>query len=264
MRERQLHAKQIKINQRSERFRKSRNHSTQKEIIRQCSTLDWCVRRARLGLEKARLTSCAVTLHGADLAHAADIPDLDLGVVGAHSNVVAILNPADRGDVVRFLWCGAELVDVASGSVPEVDGLAKSDGEDVGGRPVEEIEVVVIHELGSVEDLLGSLGDVASGGLLLVVRDLVLRVEHAHVVDVALRRLGRVRLQGQDLGRTLGSQHVVSQRSLVCVLARGTLAGGAGSLGIHVLVESVACHVAVKSAALGDKAVALHLVPTHN
>jgi len=55
----------------------------------------------------------AVALHRADLAHAADVPDLNLGVVGADGNVVAVLHPRDRSDVVRLLLCGAQFLDVA-------------------------------------------------------------------------------------------------------------------------------------------------------
>jgi len=146
------------------------------------------------------------------------------------------------------------------GSIPKVDSLPEGDCQDVGGAPVEKVEIVVIHELGGVEDLLGSLGDVASSCLLLVVRDLVLAVEDAHRVDVPGGGRGGVCLEGQDLGGSLVvvAEHVVGERGLVAVLGGGALRRGARCLGVEVLsVEVVARHVAVHGATLGDEAIAL-------
>ena len=82
----------------------------------------------------------------------------DLGRVRANCEEVAAA-PGQGGDDVP--WAGRldELVGRAGRGVPEEDALPERDGEDVVGRPVEEVEVVVVDDVGRVEDLVGALGN---------------------------------------------------------------------------------------------------------
>jgi hypothetical protein len=81
-----------------------------------------------------------------------------------------------RDDVRRI--CLHKLGDGAIVRVPEVQLVAESHGEYVLRTPVEEIKIIVIDEVGCVEDPLRSGGDCANrnGGVLL------LGVHHAHLV----------------------------------------------------------------------------------
>lgn len=83
-----------------------------------------------------------------------------------------------------------ELDDVAGGSVPEVDGLREADGKEVGVAPVHDVEVVVVQQVGRVEDALGGGGDVAeaAAGARGGAGGLVLAVEHVQGVDEVLAR----------------------------------------------------------------------------
>ena len=62
---------------------------------------------------------------------------------------------------MRLLALGLhQLLDRAVRRVPQIDRVAERNAEDVGRRPVEEVEVVVVEQLGRVEDPLGRLRDV--------------------------------------------------------------------------------------------------------
>lgn len=75
------------------------------------------------------------------------------------------------------------------------------------GAPVKEVKIVVVHQLGGVEDALGSLRNVARGLLVDSLRRLALRVKHAEVVHVALLGGGCLALVGEDL-RALRSVNI--------------------------------------------------------
>ena len=84
-------------------------------------------------------------------------------------------------------------------SVPEVDVRPEGDGQDVVVRPVEEIQVVVVDDLGRVEDPLRVLRDVPPD-LKLGQRG-VTRVEDLERVGVRVRGRGRLGRVAQDLLR---------------------------------------------------------------
>mmetsp|Transcript_26814 Transcript_26814/g.77329 ORF Transcript_26814/g.77329 Transcript_26814/m.77329 type:complete len:409 (+) Transcript_26814:1431-2657(+) len=122
-----------------------------------------------------RQTSHALgmAVHGTELLASLDIPQLSAATGRADGNVSAtLLDPRDGGDVgVVPTLEGAELLDIAGTGIPEVDGLVQSNGQDVGIVPRQEVEVVIVEEVGSVEDAAGCRGDLTAhelGGLALI------------------------------------------------------------------------------------------------
>ena len=114
-----------------------------------------------------------MAVHGTELLASLNIPKLGAATGRSDGNVCAtLLDPGDGGDVgVVPTLEGAELLDITSTGIPKVDGLIQSDGQDVGIVPRQEVEVVIVEEVGSVEDAAGCRGDLTAhelGGLALV------------------------------------------------------------------------------------------------
>lgn len=89
------------------------------------------------------------------------------------------------------------------------------------GAPVEEVKVVIVKKLWSVESALRGLRDVARGLLLYALRSLALRVEYPKVVMIALLGRGCLGLVGEDLRalRTVnisGSVHLLARAESHC------------------------------------------------
>ena len=83
-----------------------------------------------------------------------DVPDLHLAIEGAHAQVAAALTPGDRRDSVAL----AEVHKLGHArciGVPYEDSLSEGDSQGVLLRPVHEVEVEVVAEVGSVEDSEG-------------------------------------------------------------------------------------------------------------
>ena len=75
-------------------------------------------------------------------------------MVRAHGDEVAVTlvaDPAHAGHEVGLLLQGEQVLDVAGVGLPEVHALPERDREDVALAPADEVEVVVVHELGRVQ-----------------------------------------------------------------------------------------------------------------
>ncbi len=102
-----------------------------------------------------------VAAHGAHLPLGRHVPQLRLRRGRADRQVRArVLDPRHGGDVVVGVGHRHELGDVAGGGVPQVQRLREGDGQHVGGAPVHDVEVVVVEQVGRVQDALGRRGDV--------------------------------------------------------------------------------------------------------
>mmetsp|Transcript_26700 Transcript_26700/g.70119 ORF Transcript_26700/g.70119 Transcript_26700/m.70119 type:complete len:276 (+) Transcript_26700:925-1752(+) len=97
----------------------------------------------------------------ADLPQRGGVPELDLGVVRAHGQPRAVRRPGHGGDVVALPRRLAELLDGAGGRVPQVHRGPQRNGEDIAGRPVEQVEVIVVHQLGRVQNFVRCHRDVS-------------------------------------------------------------------------------------------------------
>ena len=84
-----------------------------------------------------------------------------LGRPAASEGHIASKGNCDGGDVAARARRLHQRRDRARRGVPQVDRIAEGDCEDVLGVPVEQVEVVVVEQLGRVEDALGRLRDVA-------------------------------------------------------------------------------------------------------
>ena len=104
-----------------------------------------------------------VALQRVDLLVGRHVPDLDVPFVGAHGNQVAAdpVGPGHGSHRVAVLREVAEPGDLAGAGAPQVDGRAEPDGEHVLRRPVDQVEVEVVLQLGSVQHLEGDLRDLA-------------------------------------------------------------------------------------------------------
>ena len=76
----------------------------------------------------------------------------------ADGKVAAALDPGNGGNEV-VVGEFAELCYFARGGVPHVDTGAQPNTEDVGGAPVNEVEVEVVGEFGGVKDFEWNFGD---------------------------------------------------------------------------------------------------------
>lgn len=102
-----------------------------------------------------------MTVHASNLDTLLNIPDLDFARAQANANVRSVAGPLHAANV----GVGGSLKKAADGAGlgrPDVDVAFQADGDLVAGRPVEEVEVVVVDKAGSVEDALRGGGDTAS------------------------------------------------------------------------------------------------------
>ena len=66
---------------------------------------------------------------------------LNVGVTGANSEVIALLDPRDRGDVVLQVFHFQQLLDVTRARIPQVDMTGKTHCQQVSRRPVNQVQV---------------------------------------------------------------------------------------------------------------------------
>lgn len=85
------------------------------------------------------------------------VPDLQVPFIGSNCKKAPISGPLHRSDVIRANV--VEFCDLAVQSRPEVDAGAKADCQDIFGGPIDEVQVEIILETGSVKHLVGLLGD---------------------------------------------------------------------------------------------------------
>ena len=76
--------------------------------------------------------------------------------------------------------------------IPQIDRIAQGDGEDILGIPVEEVEVIIVEELGRVEDALGRLRDVPARIRCARFTDIRLSVYSMRSESFSVRRRRRV------------------------------------------------------------------------
>lgn len=75
-----------------------------------------------------------------------DVPNFDVAEGVAHGEVLVALRPGDGADGVGVLE-SAEARDLGGVAAPDENGVLEAHGEDVEGRPVEEVEVEVVLEV---------------------------------------------------------------------------------------------------------------------
>jgi hypothetical protein len=90
------------------------------------------------------------------------IPDLYQALARADCEVGTPLNPAHTGDSIVLQL--TELSNSARLGVPHVDGVSQTDTQDVAAAPVNQVQVEIVLQIWSIEDLERDLVDVA--GLL--------------------------------------------------------------------------------------------------
>ena len=165
-----------------------------------------------------------VTAQGTHLLEPAHVPDLNLGVVGADGDVLAVAAPLHAGDVIVTV-VGirlAQLLDVAAVGVPQVHHAAQRHRDLVGGSPVDEVQVVVVDELGRVEDPLGRAGTCLNVFLDLTPAPALFVYTPRAQSSPNRRGLGRLGLEREDLRRARAAvlQKVARQLLLVLLLRR--------------------------------------------
>lgn len=94
-----------------------------------------------------------MAVHGAQLSAIFNIPDLNLSRTETSSHISAVAGPLDRGDV-GVLGALEERRNRARLSRPNVNVALETNGDLVAGRPVEEVEVVVVNKARSVKNTL--------------------------------------------------------------------------------------------------------------
>ena len=196
-----------------------------------------------------------VVVEAPQLLALVDVPKLDArrAVGGSNSDVGGReRDPGHRGHHLAFLNFH-QLLDLAGGRVPQVHALVKRDSEDVVLRPVEEVEVVIVLQLGGIEDSLGKGRNVAEVLAVLLVGNLVVGVKD-RAGDGGRNFLGSggLGLEGEDLG--------VVELTIVEGVGQKGLVLGAGLVGSLVLVHDAVGQVevgqiSVHGAPVGDETV---------
>ena len=126
--------------------------------------------------------------------------------------------------------------------------------------PVEQVEVVVVDEVGRVEDALLRLRHVARG-LAARRRAHVARVQRRQVALVALRRRGRLLLERENAALLIATAaraqvEAGGEQLFVLLLGRRRAGLGVGRAGV-LLGQAKVRHVEVEAGAAGDEAVNL-------
>mmetsp|Transcript_63313 Transcript_63313/g.181645 ORF Transcript_63313/g.181645 Transcript_63313/m.181645 type:complete len:360 (+) Transcript_63313:650-1729(+) len=143
----------------------------------------------------------SVPRHRPQLAALGGVPYLHLPFVGAHRQMSPSLRPTDRGDGILGPKV-AELGHPAGASIPEVHTTAQADAQEVGRRPIDQVQVEVVLQLWRIQDLERDLGDFPG--------HLPRRVEELAVVE--RHRRERERIVRTHPGVRLESEEVVSVR----------------------------------------------------
>ena len=171
-------------------------------------------RRDQISIPGEGRNAASVTRHGTKQPVLVHVPELNLVLLRTNGEPLSTVGPLDRGDLdtSRAL---AQVHNLSSLGGPNVDSRAKTDGDTVVRRPVEQVKVVVINKLGSVEGALGEGRNVTSATDLLLGRGERLRVEDAKTVLIASAGLRGLRLASEDAARLDrgGREHRLGERS---------------------------------------------------
>ena len=121
-----------------------------------------------------------VPVHAAQLSALFDVPDLHLAGAQADANVGAVATPLDAADV-RVGGGLEQAVDRARLGGPDVHVPLEADSDLVARAPVEQVQVVIIDEAGSIQDTLGGGEDpsaeLSRDGVCVLEGPIVLRAE---------------------------------------------------------------------------------------
>jgi len=142
------------------------------------------------------------------------IPEFDGSIVHSDGKVVSISSPVDGRDRVVFL-ASHQSVGSSSGSIKDVDGISQTNSDDILGAPVQDVQIVVIGEVGSIQNLDGLIRDLSSGSLL--GSSNVGREEDSVGVDMSLGSRGSLGFEGQNLGVHLSIEEGFSESLVVFV-----------------------------------------------
>jgi len=199
----------------------------------------------------------SVVVEAPQLLSLIHVPELDArrAVGGTDSDVGGSeRDPRDRGHHLTFLNFH-QLLDLASGSVPQVDALVKSNSKDVVLRPVEEVEVVIVLHLGGIENTFGKGRDVAEVLAVLLVGNFVVGVENG-AGDGRRDVLGGggLGLEGENLG--------VVKLAVIKGVGQKGLVVRAALVGAFVFVDDAVGQVevgqiSVHSGPIGNEAIAI-------
>lgn len=139
-----------------------------------------------------------MTEHAANLLTLSNIPNLDLTGSKTNTDISTVARPLNTADI-RVRACLQQAAHGAFISRPDIDRALKTNSNLVARAPVEQVQVVVINQTGSVKNTLGSSGNATSKlgrvGIGSLKRTVVLLTKINR-----LRRLRRSRLELKDTG----------------------------------------------------------------
>jgi hypothetical protein len=156
-----------------------------------------------------------VTAHCPQPCLLLDIPDLNVTSAETDRDVGTIRGPPHRrNEGIRGSL--HKLRDISSLSIPNVDIALETDGNLVSGTPIEEVQVVVVQQTGSIKDTFGGGEDTASRlGTRRLDRSVVLSAQIDRLVG-----LWGCRLERKDSGTQVQSNRL-SNGSFVCLRLGG-------------------------------------------
>jgi hypothetical protein len=105
--------------------------------------------------------TCIMAEHASNLLALRNVPDLDLASSHTNTDIGAIARPLDAADIC--IRSGLkETANTTFIGRPDVDIALKTDSDLVTRAPVEEVQVVVVHEARSIKDTLRGSGNAAA------------------------------------------------------------------------------------------------------
>lgn len=103
-----------------------------------------------------------VAPHSTDLGLVLDIPKFDITIPNTDSNEPTIIRPLDRTDI-SIGSCLHKCQRRSSGSVPNIDLSIQTDDNHISGRPIKQVEVIIIYKTWCIEYTLRGGEDLACG-----------------------------------------------------------------------------------------------------
>jgi len=115
--------------------------------------------------------SLVVAVEVSDRLALFSIPDLNCIHGSSDSQDIGSIGPRDRRNIAFFLFKAQELLNLSVDCVPEIDATTERNSQDVAVAPVKKVQVVIVDELRSIQDLFGVLGKSSWGFLDLDIAD---------------------------------------------------------------------------------------------
>lgn len=88
---------------------------------------------------------------GTNLSIGSGIPKLDDWTVQANGNMPAVWSPTDAGNRTILFIYSHKLWGRPIWSIPQINSVSQSDCKDIAATPIQQIQIVIIHDLRRIQ-----------------------------------------------------------------------------------------------------------------